>query len=881
MVNRRLWRVLCASMIVTASVGVVVYADALKEAEARFTATSSNVSAPAVVSRSEHTSASVATTTTRRIAQGIGARYRDQGAKGGVKPAGASIGTDKFDYQPGETVLITGSGFQPGELVNLEVNHLDHREDGHGPFFSVANDNGDVSDSWYVNPEDSPHSNFVLTAEGTASGLKARALFMDAPIYLIDDQGADDYPGQKDLNFLTVDYATVGKVSVTWGWDDTAWSGSNTGDACTLFDTDGNGFANYSMCVTVQNSPAVFKSMRLYSCGNTRADRCDQPNTLITPFVSTGLAQVTANADPFGKVGGPYYTANHVHGNTCDTRTGCYTADTIAALVIDLVDFPGAGAAKLINVCSYPSQIPNSAPSECVITPNSGFLTIKKVDSVTNDTSTFTFNSSAPSQSNVSSWTINGTGSQNLISFAPGTLDLKEAIPANWKLDSASCVIQSVPTTATGTPTTTAVNGAANAGVTGLSIQAGLETICTFTDSKQLGSIKIVKNSVGGDAKFTFNPTGFNSNASFDLTTSSGTAQQTFQGLAPGSGYSITESATAGFVANGAVCDSGSTIAAITVVAGQTTTCTFTNNKESTLKLVKHVTNDNGGTAMVANFTLKADATTFVSGTSQVVTPATYALSESGPSGYTASAWSCTGFVSGSVTGSSVTIGIGENVTCEITNDDNAATLIVIKHVINDNGGAATASQFTMTINDVTASGGNSFAGAESPGTTKTLTTVGSYSVSESGPLGYTATYSTDCSGTIALGETKTCTVTNDDAKASPGGSTVQKAILHDRLNITTGIRRGVGEGPITVTFRVYSDPSCSTQVGIDETVNFVFDAPTTTAPSGHASTSTGVEVLLGGTYKWKATFSGNTFNDGFTTGCGSEVTTLAFTYPQ
>lgn len=75
-----------------------------------------------------------------------------------------------------------------------------------------------------------------------------------APITLVDDQGADDEPGQKDLNFLTVDYAPVDGIDVTWGWDNTAWSGNNTGDACTLFDVDSDGFANYSLCITVDKS---------------------------------------------------------------------------------------------------------------------------------------------------------------------------------------------------------------------------------------------------------------------------------------------------------------------------------------------------------------------------------------------------------------------------------------------------------------------------------------------------------------------------------------------------------------------------------------------------------------------------------------------------
>jgi len=94
----------------------------------------------------------------------------------------------------------------------------------------------------------------------------------------------------------------------------------------------------------------------------------------------------------------------------------------------------------------------------------------------------------------------------------------------------------------------------------------------------------------------------------------------------------------------------------------------------------------------------------------------------------------------------------------------NTGHLIVVKHVVNDNGRTAVASDFTITIGGVVASGGNSFPGSES-GTDK-LVTTGSYSVSETGPAGYLATYSSGCSGTISSGQTKVCTVTNDDTSA-------------------------------------------------------------------------------------------------------------------
>ncbi|HEX6680899.1 MAG TPA: hypothetical protein VF063_09660 [Gaiellaceae bacterium] len=180
------------------------------------------------------------------------------------------------------------------------------------------------------------------------------------------------------------------------------------------------------------------------------------------------------------------------------------------------------------------------------------------------------------------------------------------------------------------------------------------------------------------------------------------------------------------------------------------------------LIVIKHVVNDNGGGADASQFTMTINGVTATGGnsfpgaespgTNKEVDPGSYNVTETGPSGYSAT-------LSADCSGS---IAAGQTKTCTVTNDDQAAHLIVIKHVVNANGGKAKASNFTMKINGVTATGGNSFPGAESPGTNKTVT-PGSYNVTETGPAGYIAVPSADCSGTIALGETKTCTILNHD----------------------------------------------------------------------------------------------------------------------
>ena len=87
-------------------------------------------------------------------------------------------------------------------------------------------------------------------------------------------------------------------------------------------------------------------------------------------------------------------------------------------------------------------------------------------------------------------------------------------------------------------------------------------------------------------------------------------------------------------------------------------------------------------------------------------------------------------------------------------------TLTVIKTVVNDDGGTAVASDFTMTVTATNPSPA-SFPG-DSGGTAVSLD-AGAYSVSETGPSGYAESQSADCSGTIAASENKTCTITNDD----------------------------------------------------------------------------------------------------------------------
>ena len=104
-------------------------------------------------------------------------------------------------------------------------------------------------------------------------------------------------------------------------------------------------------------------------------------------------------------------------------------------------------------------------------------------------------------------------------------------------------------------------------------------------------------------------------------------------------------------------------------------------------------------------------------------------------------------------------------VTLDTNTIDNPATLHVIKHVINANGGTASAGDFVVHVKlGGTDVAGSPAAGAETPGTAYTLA-AGTYAISENASATYAASYSggSDASGTITLapGDNKTVTITN------------------------------------------------------------------------------------------------------------------------
>jgi hypothetical protein len=155
---------------------------------------------------------------------GIGILAKAQGT--------ATITTDLEDYPPGATVIITGSGFQAGETVILQVIHVGEDPgldpDSHQPWSVFADGEGNVVSSWYVPTDgDALGATFLLTADGQSSGLHAEWTFTDGSISISPKVGNDPAtvcPGGGSITLSASGFncnsLPVGAFCFTWFLDD-------------------------------------------------------------------------------------------------------------------------------------------------------------------------------------------------------------------------------------------------------------------------------------------------------------------------------------------------------------------------------------------------------------------------------------------------------------------------------------------------------------------------------------------------------------------------------------------------------------------------------------------------------------------------------------
>ncbi|MCA9346569.1 VWA domain-containing protein [Candidatus Saccharibacteria bacterium] len=340
-------------------------------------------------------------------------------------------------------------------------------------------------------------------------------------------------------------------------------------------------------------------------------------------------------------------------------------------------------------------------------------------------------------------------GQTEAVDVDPGNYSVDETVKSGYEVVSASCKINGQ-----------SVGSWDDNSVTNIDVSATDIVSCVFINSLKPGEItvnKVIDNSSGGtktytDFSFTLNNQSYDFDADGSVTVS-----------VPDGTYTVVENEANqnGYKTSYDNCTN------IQVTRGDKVTCTITNDDIAPkVTVTKVVDNGNtGGTLEVKDFTLYVDTTVVVSGEENQFNVGTVTVSEDGVSGYI-----------GEVTGDcnsdgTVSLELGGVYNCTITNTAQQAYIIIDKTVKNDNGGTAKPDDFNLTVDGNAVE--DEVAYAVNPGT---------HTAGETNLPGYTAgTWGGDCDEngdvTVALGETKTCTITNTAKQAY---ITVVKEVTND-----------------------------------------------------------------------------------------------------
>ena len=338
-----------------------------------------------------------------------------------------------------------------------------------------------------------------------------------------------------------------------------------------------------------------------------------------------------------------------------------------------------------------------------------------------------------------------------------------------------------------------------------VTVVPGGSSTCTITNddiAPKLTVTKIVVNDDGGTKQV----------ADFALFVDGGPVTSGSEGTFSAGAHTVSETSDPGYAATiGGDCAADGSV---TLNPGDVKACTITNDDiAAKLTVIKIVVNDDGGTKQVADFPLCVDGGPVTSGAEGAYSAGAHTVSETADPGYAAT-------IGGDCAADgSVTLNPGDVKACTITNDDIAAKLSVTKIVVNDDGGTKQVADFPLFIDGTSVTSG-------SEGTFS----AGAHTVSETADPGYAATIGGDCAAdgsvTLNLGDVKICTITNDDVApkltvtkivVNDDGGTKQVAdfpLFVDGGSVTSGSEGAFSAGAHTVSET--TDPGYAATIGGD-----------------------------------------------------------------
>ena len=735
-----------------------------------------------------------------------------------------TLQTDKSVYTPGELIIVTGSGWDPGETVTLQL-HGGPTNRADRKVSVVADVFGNIFDNQLRQEGLEGGVTFLLTATGKSSGLTTQAAFGNPSANLdqwanltsqlswvngnLGSSKAKYFEGDSIPYRLRFDSLSLASHTVTIEWDTTK-SSKHALDYITTFN----------------RTPPLAGGSLPDPCAGVSG--CGAPTTFAIPADPqvTG-AGVTPIAGNFTLYGG---TITNVSTYSYPTGAG-FTGDKSARIVITFTagqvnpvlawgghistrkDWGPLNSAVLIPGSPYHTRLidldgsggnqDRSLSADAVIFP--GKITIIK-DAVPNDPQSFAFATTGGLTPQNFSLVDNGGSSvstqvySGILNFTTYTFT-ETAVP-HWTLSFAS------PACTVASPNSGSFSTNAGTGVLSISMNEGEEYTCTFTNTHNLSSPTI----------------------------------------------STTLSATS--ITVGGSASDGATLSGATSDAGGTATYTVYTDSACSLgaRAAGTVTVTNGSVPNSNSLTFNSAGTFY------------WQVSYSGDSNNGSAKSACTSEIltvgkkspTISTTLSSTSIAVGGS----------ASDSATLSGATSDAGGTATYTVYTDSAcsQNARAAGGGTVTNGSVPNSS--LLTFNS-----AGTFYWQVVYSGDSNNN---GATSACTSEIlTVGKASPTSSTAQSLLPNDSFTLTGSTSNAGG----TITFSLFSpsDATCAGTPAFTQDVNVSGDGTYKTT-NGSTCPTPGPTCVLAtdeGTWRWLVVYSGDANNNGTTSACGVENFTI------
>ena len=241
-----------------------------------------------------------------------------------------------------------------------------------------------------------------------------------------------------------------------------------------------------------------------------------------------------------------------------------------------------------------------------------GQIVVQKQTNPDGDPQSFSFNASYDADG----FALSDGQSNDSGDLDPGTYSVSENVPQGWDLDSATCDDGSNPSS--------------------IGLAAGETVTCVFTNEKDAHIVVQKQTEPNAD------PQVFAFSASYDQDGYSlADGQSNDSGdLDPGS-YSVSENVPSGWDLSSVVCSDQSPASAISLQAGETVTCVFTNTKRATIIVEKQTAPDKAS----GSFSFSGAAAGSIGDGGQIVVanlvPGTYTSTEAEAQGWSLTHISC------------------------------------------------------------------------------------------------------------------------------------------------------------------------------------------------------------------------------------------------